>query len=1179
MVDPTSSLAGDPSEPNESSLADEGIRYLLAFSETMFDLVPDGLAILDDRLFLRAANPAFVEMLSLGSIDEARGRSLADHPWLRDRVEIQGASMPLGDLLLDEFQTGMPVALEGVRAPQGEHAPPLAVRAIPWDTQDPRSRRILLWVGLEQPAPSTPEPPVAEPEPTSLLEEKNDRIFFLTAFLDRVLEVVPFGLCLLDPSLRVVADSAWMREHLRRRNLSESPADRHLFALYPELRGSELQIALDTCRREGRGMRVEITGKDGAMRRSLLAEVEPFLPEANAPGVLLALREVAGESSNAAVASPETPPDTLAGDPFEATAASATQTETGFIPSFAIESPRLLLVERDATERARLSDRLRAAGFEDLAAATSGTDALVRHDPALYAVIVLGFEPWDQEIADYARRAAQDAPHVPIVVVSSAQQREVDRFFGGVPLRRVLPRDDLAEELAHAIREVLAIPAPSAAHSSSGGIQDVILIGAREHDIPVLRLLYRAPGMHLRMIYDPEPDAAGLALGRSLGIPAVAGHLEMRLEPPPDAVVLAREGMEEYLAPLGLTRVPRVTRDEIELFLVDPDAYLASENSPRAIEPREVLEPSEPEEEIEILRTPEPSWIESREIDLPIEEEEPPLIEAPRATQSTSAPVLIPPAPAPSPPPIAAPPAPSAQVVPARTSAHSDLHDEIESLLRALDLLLDFQSLADWVLEVALRLTGGSSGSLMLVQEDRPVLAIMASFGLKDIAARHRRQRVGEGIAGRVAEDVEPLLLVGTVGDPKIKPMGARPEIRSSVSVPVLADGRLLGVLNLNSDPRLDPFDPETLARATEFGKQVGGPLSRSLQLRKMRGRSFEHSMRAEIDSIASLAADLGTKLRQAADRISQVLSSDSCTIYLLDRDRKFLDLEAASGVSTSSVEAYRVPVGVGVVGWVAKNRRPLVLRNPEEEAGDPQPTTMAFPIRHQTDLLGVLALEATQPMASEDDRLALIDSIASAIGALIADARITHDSSKMVTMLSALSELGLAFGAASNPEGLARLVAFTASTVLESDVCLVRLRRPDAPGSDLDDYELLASHGASMPLEVEPLGQLEAKLVARALATGEPCRDLELPLADAEPLLRQSNVFAAMAIPITFSRETLGTIVVARVPDAMGKESAYGDTEVEIGSRLGDYASAAARKFLRNSDRDDDGESGDARE
>ncbi len=151
MVDPPSSLAGDPhSDPNESRLVGEAIRYLFAFSEAMFDLVPDGLVVLDDRLVVRAANTSFAQMLGLGTPDEAKGRSIADHPWLAGRVAVDNTSFVFADLLRDALQTGTPIAVEGVPAPPDTDSPLLAVRAIPWDTHDPRSSRVLLWVGPGQ---------------------------------------------------------------------------------------------------------------------------------------------------------------------------------------------------------------------------------------------------------------------------------------------------------------------------------------------------------------------------------------------------------------------------------------------------------------------------------------------------------------------------------------------------------------------------------------------------------------------------------------------------------------------------------------------------------------------------------------------------------------------------------------------------------------------------------------------------------------------------------------------------------------------------------------------------------------------------------------------------------------------------------------------------------------------
>lgn len=1158
MVEPPSRfLANDPPfDPGKQSPFDEGVLYLLSFSERVFDLVPDGLAVLDERLVLRSANAAFLELANLGAIERARGSSLGAHPLLAARVDVQGASMPLADFLRDQLSSGAALASGNLLA-RGEDSTAYEVRSLPWDDSDPRSRRLLLWIRRVPEAPAAPNS--TDVVPAALLEEKNDRYFALRAFTDRLLEILPVGICLLDPSLRVVTDGAWMRERIGRRSLSESVADRHLFALYPDLRGSELQHALEECRQHATPARFE-TGVfvDGAIRR-LAIEVHAFLPEGTLRGVLLLVRELDSvvESAAAPASVPAAAPESVQAE-APAPSAKAVSAPIRTTPAPEVAAPRLLLVERAGPQRAALSDRLRTNGFDDVVVAASGTDAIVRQNPADFSLVVIGFEPWDQEVVDFARRVAEEAPRVPIFVVSSAHLRDVERFFGDVPLRRVLPREGPPNDLPRAVREILALPEPPAESPSTLRTRSVILVGARESDVPVLRLLYRAPGIVLRMLYDPDPEAPGLVLGRSLGIPALSGTLELSLESPPDAIILAREGLDSAVEQLGLGSLPRITRDEIELFLVDPDTFLESEA-------RDV--------EVELDSLAASRTVPAAPIEVP-----PPLAPLAPLALETNHPRFFPAAPSPA----AKPPdgtrfTPSPSLSISSTPRGEDVHSEVETMLRALDLLLDFQRFSDWLLETALRLTDGASGSLMLLQEEKPVLAIVASRGLKDIASRHRRQRVGEGISGRVAEDGEPLLLIGTAGDPNLKPMGLRPEIRSSVVVPILAEESVVGVLNLNSDPSLSPFDEHTLERAAHFGRQCGGALSRSLQLRKMRGRSFEQSMRGEIATIAAAPGDLSGKLRQIADRLAKVLAADSCTIYLLDHERKFLDLAAAAGVSAGNVEAIRVPIGTGVVGWVAKNRRPLVMRNPEEEVGDPQPTNLAFPIRYQTDLLGVLALEAAHPIAMEEDRLALVDSIAASIGVIIAEARLSEDSTKMVTMLSALSELGLAFSAATHPKGLARLVAFTAATVLESEVGLVRLRRAEAPGSDDPaDFELLASHGASVPLETEPLGQLEEILVARALRSGEPCRDIDLPLSEAESLLRQCNVSAAIAIPITTSsRELLGALTVCRVVGGGAQHTYYGDSEVEIASRLGDYAAAAAAKFLSTSDQGDDAEEG----
>ena len=1004
---------------------------MLAWSERFFDLVPDAIGILDDSFHVRAGNAAFLDFFAFDSLDEARAQSIESHPLFTSAFSAAENGAPLGTLLQDQLQSGTPLSLERIEFPEETNiADAISIRSLPWDLDSARSRRILLWIRREQREEIAP--PAADGEwrgeapqpvpPAAVLEASNDRYFTLKAFLEKLLESLPLGVCLLDPSLRVVAENDWMRTKASGDLPAESGYDRHLFSQYPNLRDDRLQSALERCRTSGESESVVLLSS-AVRAQTLLVDLHACLPEGDTQGILILVRDTAPAVAEALSG--------VIGAPAEAPAAPT------------VEEPALQSV----------------------------TTPLPFERPELVEIDSLELATTGEEL----------------------------------------------EPAAH----VLTPPA----------VKSVILLGASHADVPVLRLLYRSPSIQIRMIFDPDPDAFGLSLGRSLGIPVLSGDLQVQLESLPDAVVLARSGLEKHLERLGLEILPRITRDETELFLVDPDAFLASEGA--------VFE-AVPEERIETIERPVP-----------------PEFAAPPA------PILHPP-PAPAQPAFA----PAADLEPELISVHG----EVQSILRALDLLLDFQKLADWVLDSAMRISTAVSGSLMLLKEEKPVLSIVASRGLKDIAVRHRRQRVGEGIAGRVAEDGEPLLLVGTVGDPKLKPMGARPEIRSSVSVPLVADSGVVGVLNLNSDPVGRHFNEDDLEKVGAFGRQLGGALARSMHLRKLRTRAFEQSMCAEISAIGETHSELPMKLRQVADRIVHVLNADSCTIYLLNRDKDALNLEAGSGVAATTGEVVTVPLGTGVVGWVAKSRRPLVLRNPDEEIGDPQPTTMAFPIRHQTDLLGVLLIEASQATASEEDRLALIEAISSAVGMLIAGALSAQLSEHKVTMLSALSELGLAFSAASHRKGLARLVAFTASTVLESDVGLVRLRRADShsPIPEFADLELLASHGASFPEESEPLCQLESMLLKRAMQTGQPIRDLDLPLSETESLLRQSNVFTAMAVPMTnAAHAVVGSIMVCRVAESTGKGMPFSASEMDVARRLGDYAAAAAVKFPGHLDDD----------
>lgn len=500
----------------------------------------------------------------------------------------------------------------------------------------------------------------------------------------------------------------------------------------------------------------------------------------------------------------------------------------------------------------------------------------------------------------------------------------------------------------------------------------------------------------------------------------------------------------------------------------------------------------------------------------------------------------------------------------------------VHNLLTALDLITDFNRLCVEVLDMALEVSGGVSGSLMLVDKNGRDLCIAASRGLSGLVQQKTRQRIGEGIAGRVAEKGEPLLLVGRVGDERFRGIGGRPEICSSVCVPVKVGNNVVGVLNLNSRPDADSFGQHTLDRVGAFADHLGTVVDRSQQFQAMKRRSRELTVRAEIEAIAFSGASLESKLEQIVRPVERLLSVDTFLIYLADPAGTCLTLRASSGVRIGSGDI-TVPFGKGVPGWVAEHKSPLILRGHREgEDGQsvPQLASVAVPIRNHGDIIGVIVIEDSSGPERDNETLQLASSIASAIGLVILDAKSQDDSKRKLTMLSALSEMGVAMTDSQDRASFAKLTAYCAATILESDIALVRLARDMGVDAHVDARQLglLATHGTSAPRAGEPLQALEERLIEAVVECGRPCRDLDIASPDLYDLMQNAQVSGALCVPLVSGRDLIGAITVFNVGES--KEAHARDHEVELGNRLGDYATAAARRFVGRDRNDESDES-----
>lgn len=137
-----------------------------------------------------------------------------------------------------------------------------------------------------------------------------------------------------------------------------------------------------------------------------------------------------------------------------------------------------------------------------------------------------------------------------------------------------------------------------------------------------------------------------------------------------------------------------------------------------------------------------------------------------------------------------------------QVAALTDLYEVGQALASTLDL----DRVLKKIVETVARLVGASSCSIMLLDGAEGILRIHMSVGVPDEIVEKARRKLGEGIAGKVAETGQPIFTRDVRLSKTVQGLGAsRYKSPSLISVPLRARMKVIGVLNVND--RIDGLD------------------------------------------------------------------------------------------------------------------------------------------------------------------------------------------------------------------------------------------------------------------------------------------------------------------------------------------------------------------------------------
>src|SRR3989338_1794174 len=153
--------------------------------------------------------------------------------------------------------------------------------------------------------------------------------------------------------------------------------------------------------------------------------------------------------------------------------------------------------------------------------------------------------------------------------------------------------------------------------------------------------------------------------------------------------------------------------------------------------------------------------------------------------------------------------------------------------------------------------------------------------------------------------------------------------------------------------------------------------------------------------SVHSLQLD--ELLEEIVKIANQVTKSDSCLIYIFDREKQTLVLRASKNPHKDLLQRVTMKLGEGITGWVAKEKKPVAIG--EGAAKDPRfkffrslpedrfEAFLSVPIINKIGIVGVINVQHKKKHEHTDMEINLLSAIGKLVGGAVENALLIEES------------------------------------------------------------------------------------------------------------------------------------------------------------------------------------------
>lgn len=281
---------------------------------------------------------------------------------------------------------------------------------------------------------------------------------------------------------------------------------------------------------------------------------------------------------------------------------------------------------------------------------------------------------------------------------------------------------------------------------------------------------------------------------------------------------------------------------------------------------------------------------------------------------------------------------------------------------------------------------------VLLLDELGRELRFELAVGYPPEVAAHWRFGMGQGLVGTAARTGEPVAVDDVEEDSRY--IRACPGVRSELAIPLLAKGRVIGVLDLTSaQPGAFPLEQRRLLST------LAGHLASAIESARLHQNTREQartlSLLHEISHELISILDRRQLLEQVARRVRRLIDYDLFSVLLWNPEAELLEpWIAVLGEGVEVERRHPVPLGTGLCGTGAALRQSIRVSNVHLDPrfvacteGLEVASELVVPLLFKDRLLGVIDLESTHFDAFTSQHEQLLSTLASSLAIALENA------------------------------------------------------------------------------------------------------------------------------------------------------------------------------------------------